>query len=78
MNTLRKTLDEYLRVRRALGFKLERDARLLPDFLAHLERHRTTTVTTALALAWAKESPHPTPDWSARRLTVSSSEEPIP
>ncbi len=61
MKPLRQTLDEYLSLRRGLGFKLERAGRLLPDFIAFLERHRAPAITTKLALAWAKQPPdgHP-------------------
>jgi hypothetical protein len=30
-------VDDYLRLRRALGFKLEREGRLLPQLVAYLE-----------------------------------------
>ena len=69
MKTLHDRLDDYLVLRRALGFKLERAGRLLPDFIAHLERHGAPTVTTALALAWAKQPPDGHPVWWAHRLS---------
>ena len=63
MSALRNQLDDYLAVRRALGFKLERAGRLLPDFVTYLEHHRACTVTTGLALAWAKQPPDGHPAW---------------
>ena len=37
MNPLRQALIDYLCVRRALGYKLERDEKLLTQFLTYLE-----------------------------------------
>jgi integrase len=68
MSQLRAALDDYLRIRRALGFKLERAGRLLPQFVAHLERAGAETVTTELALAWAKQPPDGHPAWWAERM----------
>lgn len=68
MRPLRQMLDEYLSLRRSLGFKLERAGRLLPDFVAFLERQRAPAITTRLALAWAKQPPDGNPAWWAHRL----------
>lgn len=62
MSTLRLAVDDYLMVRRALGSKLGGHDRLLCDFVSYLEAADATTVTTELALSWAKlpgESAHP-------------------
>ena len=45
MSTLRQTMEEYLRIRRALGFKLETAGRLLPQFLDYLESLDAETIT---------------------------------
>src|SRR5664279_2184391 len=55
MSPLRQTCDEYLALRRALGFKLKRHGRLLPNLVAHLDAAGETTVTTRLALEWATQ-----------------------
>ncbi len=68
MSALRRQLDDYLAIRRAMGFKLERAHHLLPDFVAYLERHRAKTITLALALAWAKQPLAAHPAWWAARL----------
>lgn len=70
MSPLRGRLKEYLALRRALGFKLIRAARLLPDFVADLEHHHAPTLTTALALAWAQQPPAGPPAWWAQRLSL--------
>jgi integrase/recombinase XerD len=51
---LRAALEDYLRIRRSLGFKLEVDGKMLEQFIAFLERTGATRVTTELALDWAK------------------------
>ncbi|EOG4616573.1 tyrosine-type recombinase/integrase [Pseudomonas aeruginosa] len=68
MNTLRDALPEYLQLRRSLGFKLEDAGLQLPRFVAFVERHGSTHITTALALAWAQQSPSVQPAEWARRL----------
>jgi integrase/recombinase XerD len=54
MRPLRTVLEDYLRLRRSLGFKLEWDGRMLEQFIEFMERAGATTVTTELALRWAK------------------------
>jgi integrase len=66
MSTLRQALDDYLRIRRALGFKLVSDQRLLESFVGFLEQADAQHITSELALMWAR-----TPDahphrWSQR------------
>ena len=55
MTRLREALDDYLAIRRQLGFKLENDGRLLAQFVAFVEQAGQRTVTTQLAVAWARE-----------------------
>jgi integrase len=50
---LRDALNDYLAVRRALGFKLARTEKLLCQFLAYLHEQGQARVTTEHALAWA-------------------------
>ena len=70
MSALRRDLDDYLVIRRALGFKLERAGLLLADFVAHLEANETDTITTDAALAWATRPPTGASTWWAQRLSV--------
>jgi hypothetical protein len=55
MTTFAEHVDHYLRLRRALGFKLEEHARLLPKFAARLDAVGAEVVTIDLALGWAME-----------------------
>ncbi len=59
MNTLRQALQEYLAMRRSLGFKLQRAGSALLDFVSFLEQHRASYITLRLALAWAKQLKFP-------------------
>lgn len=68
MSELSRHLDEYLRLRRALGFKLELPGRILPQFLAYLEANGATTITSELAIAWAGLPAEALPVYRAHRL----------
>ncbi len=50
---LREALNDYLAVRRALGFKLARTEKLLCQFLTYLHEQGQVRVTTEHALTWA-------------------------
>ena len=54
MNTLREAAQEYLSMRRHLGFKLHDAGRGLLDFVAFMEQRQAPFITQALALAWAQ------------------------
>jgi hypothetical protein len=69
MSQLRDALDNYLAIRRALGYKLERPGLLLADFVAHLEAKGSDTITTDAALTWATLPPNGASDWWAQRLS---------
>jgi integrase len=70
MTKLRQTVDNYLQIRRTLGFKLERDGRLLPDFISFLEQHNAPHITSDLALQWATAPSNTTIRWWADRLAI--------
>jgi integrase/recombinase XerD len=70
MTSLRSAVQEYLIVRRSLGFRLDAAGRLLLKFVAFMEAHRASVVTTALARAWAQQSPTVQPSEWARRLSI--------
>jgi integrase/recombinase XerD len=50
---LRESLEEYLALRRALGFRLKTAGRLLGQFVSWLDDRGTSTITTEDAVAWA-------------------------
>lgn len=54
MSPLAVRLDEYLAMRRALGYGLRRQEKLLHQYLAFLAERGETQVTIANALEWAK------------------------
>ena len=54
MSDLAEHLDDYLRLRRGLGFQLGRHGESLPGFVAYLEATGAATVTVDLAVAWAR------------------------
>ncbi|MGO9269462.1 MAG: tyrosine-type recombinase/integrase [Terriglobia bacterium] len=68
MSDLRKALNEYLAVRRALGFKLKAQGRLLHNFVDFANRQGASFITRSLALRWAMESPAGQPAYWASRL----------
>jgi integrase len=53
MSPLRQALVDYLQIRRALGYKLERAEKLLLQYLEYLDARRADTVTIETAVAWA-------------------------
>ena len=61
---------DYLRLRRALGYALRRDEKLLAQFLTYLEDHHKDTVTVADALAWSSLPTGGSPSWLAFRMGV--------
>jgi integrase len=70
MTTLREAVREYLTLRRSLGFKLRETGKLLLAFVTFMEEHRTSRITTRLALAWAQQPQTVQPAERAHRLSV--------
>jgi integrase/recombinase XerD len=71
MSELSQHVRDYLRLRRALGFKLERAGRLLPQLVAYLEAAGAATVTSELAIAWARLPQRAHPNHWAQRLAIA-------
>jgi integrase/recombinase XerD len=69
MNTLRQAIQEYLSMRRDLGFKLREAGKYLLDFAAFMQRRRASYITQALALAWAQLPANVQPAHWAQRLS---------
>ncbi|MCP4262979.1 MAG: integrase, partial [Planctomycetes bacterium] len=70
MNELRKDLEEYLSIRRKLGFKLQRAGKLLHDFVGFAEKEGVSFITAKLALRWATQSKDCQTARSAARLGI--------
>jgi integrase len=68
--SLHERVDEYLRLRRALGFRLRNEGRALAQFAGYLEQQGTAAVTAEDAITWAQlpRGVHPV-TW-AHRLTA--------
>jgi len=69
MTSLRQALDDYLRIRRGLGFKLVSDQRLLESFVGFLEQAGAEHITSELALMWAR-TPNAHPHRWSQRLGI--------
>jgi hypothetical protein len=67
---LRRALGDYLRLRRALGYRLARPEKLLGQFLDYLEQVDAEGVTVEHALAWARLPADGSPGWWAHRLST--------
>lgn len=70
MSALATALTEYLTIRRRLGFKLDRHDQLLGDFVAYLDEREGTTLTTEIALGWARRPATANPSWWGARLSA--------
>ena len=70
MTTLRAAVQEYLTLRRGLGFQLRDAARALLEFVAFMEQHHASYITSQLALAWAQQPTTAQPVWWAQRLSA--------
>jgi hypothetical protein len=53
MSTLHQAAEDYLAIRRSLGFKLVAEGYLLASFVNYAERAGARQLTTDLALDWA-------------------------
>lgn len=70
MTALEQQAADYLRIRRALGFKLERAEKLLAQYLAYLDTTGRDRVTVESALDWARLPAGGGGNWWAQRLSV--------
>ncbi len=70
MIPLRPALADYLAMRRALGYKLQRTEKLLADFIGYVEAADANRVTTDLAVGWATLPANGDVSWWSGRLTV--------
>jgi integrase/recombinase XerD len=66
---LGRQLEEYLRIRRSLGFKLERHAKLLAQFISYLHDQGADTITIDHVVSWVG-LPAGGRGWLAFRMSV--------
>jgi integrase/recombinase XerD len=70
MKVIKEAIQDYLALRRGLGFKLKKHSRFLEDFALFLEQEGTQRITSRLALEWATQPKEiQQAEWAAR-LTV--------
>jgi integrase len=70
MSSLHEALQEYLAVRRALGFQLKKVEGTLRRFVEFAEAEGAGFITTELALRWAQAPAPATPAYQAARLSM--------
>ena len=70
MSALREAAHEYLALRRALGYKLKQQGRMLLQFVDYLDERGATVITTELALEWARQPSSASHMWWHKRLAV--------
>ena len=70
MTTLPERVEQYLALRRSLGFKLGRSGQLLTQFAVYCQELGSDLVTTELALAWARQPAAARPLWWSYRLSA--------
>ncbi len=70
MTNLAKAVDDYVALRRALGFKMIEVSHCLADFVRFAQRERAAHVTVDLAVRWAKLPATVQPARWATRLRI--------
>jgi len=70
MSELQQALEEYLALRRALGYKLYEPGLVLAQFVRFLEGEDAAFITTELALRWATQPVNVQPSHWAKRLSI--------
>lgn len=70
MSALSGHVEDYLRLRRALGFKLEREEQLLNQLVDYLHATGAMRISSELAIAWARLPVGARPSHWAKRLGV--------
>lgn len=70
MTTLEQALGDYLRLRRRLGYELERDEPQLEQFVGFLQQAGAERISTELAVRWARMPANQHPIVWRRRLSM--------
>jgi integrase/recombinase XerD len=67
---LEQALNDYLRIRRSLGFQLQEAEGRLENFIAFLQAERASYINRELALRWATQPAKAQPFTWAQRLGI--------
>ena len=70
MSAIRSHLEDYLALRRSLGFRLRRPGQMLEELVGYLEQAGAQTVTTGHALTWATAPANADPVYWRKRLSA--------
>lgn len=70
MSLLGQAVQDYLAMRRALGYKLTEHGRVLPQFVEFLEQRDAPLITIALALQFATAPTQASVVWRHTRLAI--------
>jgi integrase/recombinase XerD len=71
MKSLNQAVDDYLALRRSLGFKLREYGICLHEFVSFLKANGSTRVTNKLAVEYATQRQHEKPvSWSRRLIII--------
>ena len=70
MIALADTVEDYLAMRRALGYQLTEHGRVLPQFAAFLAQRGESLITTTLALEFAMLPAQASVVWWHQRLAI--------
>ena len=71
MKSLNQAVDDYLALRRSLGFKLREYGDCLHEFVSFLAKNRTARVTNKLAVEYATQRRYEKPvSWSRRLIII--------
>ena len=71
MSVLASHVDDYLRLRRAFGYKLEREGPWLADLAAFTDTANAVTLTNEITIRWACQRVGAGPNGWAKRLGVA-------
>jgi integrase len=70
MSILQQAVSDYIKMRRTVGYKLVETKRVLPNFVAFVEKTDNHFITEKLALNWATENSSVSVYTQAKRLTT--------
>ena len=70
MKSLNSGVEEYLSLRRALGFQMDKNSRILRAFIIFMNNENKSQITIQLALKFAQLPKNVGPNNSSRRLSI--------